>query len=173
MNGDVTMEKWRMPRLSEARLKKGLFMTTTDAPTTPCRWPINRILLAVLFFGFLTLMADIRIEHADRFHKFWQAWIPIYYGGTMAVACLVGTIAWWTPVVRRIVFWLFGLGFVVGSYGLYLHNHGNFGQLATTMIDAWIGKIKHQDVPPQLAPAAFCGLALIGMLVCARRTQAR
>ncbi len=148
-------------------------MTTPSLSAPATRWPLNRLLLLVLLAGFLTLMADIRVEHADRFRKFWQAWIPIYYAGTMSVACLVGALAWWTPAVRRIVFWLFALGFLVGGYGLYLHNHGDFLKLSQTLLDAWIMKIKHEDVPPQLAPAAFAGLALIGMLTCARRTQPR
>ena len=150
-------------------------MTATDTSGLLRQWPLNRILLLVLFGGFLTLMADIRVEHADRFHKFWQAWIPIYYAGTMAAACLAGAIGWNAAggVIRRVVFWLFLLGFAVGGYGLYLHNDGNFVALSKTLVNAWITKIKHEDVPPQLAPASFCGLALIGMLACARKTQPR
>jgi len=147
---------------------------TTPSLATPIssRWPLNRLLLLVLLGGYLTLLADIRVEHADRFARFWQAWIPIYYAGAMALACLLGALAW-TPAMRRLLFWLFSVGFAVAGYGLYLHNHGDFLKLSHTLLDAWIAKIKHQDVPPELAPAAFAGLALIGMLTCARRTQPR
>lgn len=68
-------------------------MTTPDSSPLPSPWPLNRILLLVLLAGFLTLLLDIHIEHANRFRKFWQAWIPIYYSAAMALTCLVGTIA--------------------------------------------------------------------------------
>ena len=147
--------------------------TAASTPTTKSLWSLNRILLLVLACGYLTLMADVRVEHADRFRKFWQAWIPIYYSGTMAAACLLGTLAWTAARdnVRPTLFWLFALGFVVGGYGLYLHNRGDFADLFHTLVNAWITKIKHEDVPPQLAPTAFCGLALIGMLATWRRMQ--
>ena len=145
------------------------------SPATKSVWPINRVLLLVLACGYLTLMADIRVEHADRFRRFWQAWIPIYYSGAMVLACVIGALGWSAARgnVRRVVFWLFAVGFAVGGYGLYLHNKGDVAKLLQTLMDAWITKIKHEDVPPQLAPAAFCGLGLMGMLACARRWQAR
>src|ERR1035437_1522121 len=116
-------------------------MTTPDLVPIPRRWPLNRILLLILLGGFLTLMADIRVEHADRFRNFWQAWIPIYYAATMALACLLGALAWGTrpfPHIRRSLFWLFTLGFAVGGYGLYLHNKGDFIKLTHTLLNAWI-----------------------------------
>ena len=155
-------------------------MSTSDlSPVTKASektsWPLHRILLLVLACGYLTLMADIRVEHADRFHKFWQAWIPIYYSSAMILACLIGTLGWSAARgnVRRVVFWLFVLGFAVGGYGMYMHNGADIGKLLKTLVDAWITRIHHDDVPPQLAPAAFCGLGLIGMLACSRRLQPR
>ena len=93
----------------------------------------------------------------------------------MVLACVIGALGWSAARgnVRRVVFWLFAVGFAVGGYGLYLHNKGDVAKLLQTLMDAWITKIKHEDVPPQLAPAAFCGLGLMGMLACARRWQAR
>ena len=68
--------------------------------------------------------------------------------------------------------WLFAAGVIVGLLGFWLHNMGHPFSGLEMMLSAWAGA--HPDPtskPPVMAPLAFAGLGLLGMIVCAARFQ--
>jgi hypothetical protein len=144
-------------------------MNADAKPPPRTRWPLPRILILILAGAFLNLLIDIRVEHVDVVRERTIAWLPILYSAIMAVAALFAA-AFWNNTSRRIMLALFLLAFVVGGTGVYLHNHGNLTKVLQTSVNAWTDpNIKHVKGPPQIAPLAFAGLGLIGILASLKR----
>jgi hypothetical protein len=139
-------------------------MNTTVISSVLARWPLPRVLILLLAGAFVGLMTDIRIEHVDAVHEHSVAWVPIIYCAFMTVASLIACV-YWTALTRRVMIALFLLAFVVGGMGFYLHNHGKLKKVIANSMNAWIDpNMNHSDAPPQLAPLAFAGLGMIGIL---------
>jgi hypothetical protein len=87
----------------------------------------------------------------------------------MAVACLA-TFVYWNKTARLLMLPLFLLAFIIGGMGFYFHNHGNLREVVKSSVNAWADpKMNHPDGPPQVAPLAFGGLGVIGILASLRR----
>jgi hypothetical protein len=141
----------------------------TDSRSHHDRWPLTRILMFLLANAFVGLAMEIRVEHVDAVHEQGVAWTPIVYSCVMAVACLVAFV-FWNKTSRRLMLPLFLLSFVVGGMGFYFHNHGNLRRVIKTSVNAWTNpNMNHSDGPPQMAPLAFGGLGVIGILTSLRR----
>ena len=133
------------------------------------RWPLTRILVLILAGAFGNLLVDIRVEHVEVVREHAIGWVPIIYSGCMTLACL-GAGAFWNQITRRIMLGLFCLALVVGGLGFYKHNHGHLGKVIQTSLSAWTDPhMQHSDRPPELAPLAFAGLGLIGVLASLKR----
>ena len=138
-------------------------------------WSLNRLLVLLLLGGYVTLLVDIRFEHVDVVQEHWTGWIPLVYCALMIILT-AATLAAWNAVTRLILFCSFALGLVVSGWGLWIHNHidrDNFGTTLRDLTQAWYVKDAHHPpgIPPHLAPIAFAGLALIGMLCTAKALQ--
>lgn len=119
-------------------------------------------------------MIDIRWEHRVELARQWEAWIPLVYVGLMLVAGAVGLYRWdsWG---RRVLQAGFSLCLIVGALGTWFHNQkdpvGDFRRVLT----AWMvpvgtdGGIRVGATAPEIAPLAFIGLGLLGLLACSRR----
>jgi hypothetical protein len=133
------------------------------------KWPLARILILILAGAFAGLMVDIRVEHVDVVREKAVGWIPIIYSGFMTLACFVAFVVW-TTTSRRIMIALFLLALVVGGMGFYFHNHGKLAQVIKTEISAWTDPtMNHSEEPPQVAPLAFAGLGVLGILASLKR----
>jgi len=144
-------------------------MNTAEQSFHPDRWPLTRVLVLILAGGFAGLMVDIRVEHVEVVREHSIAWLPIIYAGFMAVA---GHVAFffWNKTTRRIMLMLCLLAFGVGGMGFYFHNHGSVKNVIKASVNAWIDpKMDHSDDPPQVAPLAFAGLGVIGILASLKR----
>jgi hypothetical protein len=139
-------------------------MNSQAASAPHDRWPLARVLILLLGGAFLGLLVDIRVEHVDVVRERSIAWLPIIYSGIMAIACHVAFVLWNknTRVVMRL---LFVLALVIGGMGFYFHNHGDLKKVILTSVHAWTDpEMNHSDDPPQVAPLAFAGLGVIGIL---------
>ena len=133
------------------------------------RWPLARVLIFILAGAFAGLMVDIRVEHVDVVRERSVAWLPIIYSGFMAIACQVAFV-FWNKTTRFIMILCFLLAFVIGGMGFYFHNDGNFKEVIKTSVNAWTDpNMNHSEGPPQVAPLAFAGLGLIGILASLKR----
>ena len=133
-------------------------------------WTLNQLLVLALTAGFAALVLDLRSEHIDVVRKHWTPWIPIGYSGLMVVVGAVG-LASWARGGRQLLLAAFATAFVVGGLGFWLHNDGHPLSVVGNMLAAWTQPLHHAKGPPQLAPLAFVGLGLLGLLACARRWQ--
>lgn len=140
--------------------------------TARCFWTLNKLLVLFLAVGFAALAVDLRSEHVDVVRKHWTAYIPIVYSGVMAVLGALG-LASWERGGRQLLLVGFAVAFGVGGLGFWLHNDGHLVAAVANVLAAWTQPLHHAKGPPQLAPLAFAGLGLFGMLACARRFQPR
>jgi hypothetical protein len=137
---------------------------------------LNRIIVLVLLGGLASLMIDIRWEHRVELARRWETWIPLVYIGLMLLAGVVGLYRWesWGRMVLQVGF---SLCLIVGALGTWFHSQkdpvGNFRRVLT----AWTaplgtnGGVKTGTTPPEMAPLAFIGLGLMGLLACSKCFQ--
>ncbi len=134
-------------------------------------WPLARILILILGGAFANLMIDIRVEHVAVVRERSIAWLPIIYSGVMTIACLTAFV-FWNQTARRIMLLLFLLAMAVGAMGFYFHTDGNVTKVIQTSINAWTDPhMRHSHAPPQLAPLAFAGLGMMGVLASLKTIQ--
>ena len=132
---------------------------------------VNEVFVAALLLGAAFLLVEVRFEHREVLGEIWAAWLPL---GCAAVLLIGGAIAlpFWRRGGRTALTILFGLAFVVGTLGIWFHSGGHpIGHVAK-VLSAWrlhpgqTGGTPVGSEPPALAPAAFCGLGLLGLIAC-------
>ncbi len=137
----------------------------------------ERQLAAVLVGGAAFLLGELRFEHREVLGETWRSWIPLAWS---VITLLAGSIALrrWHGRGRSALAVLFGAGVAVGLLGFWFHSGGHpFGAVRDVLL-AWRvppgqdGGIRIGSRPPALAPLAFSGLGLLGLLVCAGRGRA-
>lgn len=148
-------------------------------------WTLNKVLVLALLGGFAFLMLEIRYEHRAVLLDERAAWIPIIYSG---LTLLIGGIllALWERGGRLILSLWFGGAMIVGGLGVWFHSGGHplkAAALAGQSAKLVLSKPQSPDAasaapeadvggPPLLAPLAFCGLGMFGLLACSRRLAA-
>jgi hypothetical protein len=139
-------------------------------------WSLNGVIVLILLGGLANLLIDIRWEHRVELGRQWETWIPIVYSGLMLIAGVVG-LYWWDSWGRRVLQLGFSLALIVGALGVWFHGGNDHVGSLLRVLTAWKvplgtnGGVKIGSTPPELAPLAFAGLGLIGLLACAKRFQ--
>ena len=139
-------------------------------------WSLNRIIVLLLLGGLASLMIDIRWEHRVELGRQWQTWIPLVYIGLMLIAGGFGLYKW-NSWGRRVLQIGFSVALIVGALGVWFHSKGDPVGNFRRVLTAWMvpvgtnGGVKIGSSPPEMAPMAFVGLGLIGLLCCSRRFQ--
>ena len=139
-------------------------------------WSLNRIIVLLLLGGLAGLLIDIRWEHRVELGRQWETWIPLVYIGLMLIIGVVGLYRW-NSWGRRILQVGFSLSLIVGALGVWFHSKGDPVGNFRRVLTAWMvpvgtnGGVKIGSTPPEMAPMAFVGLGLIGLLACSKRFQ--
>ena len=139
-------------------------------------WSLNRIIVLLLLGGLAGLLIDIRWEHRVELARQWETWIPLVYISLMLIAGTVGLYKW-NSWGRRVLQVGFSLCLIVGALGTWFHSKGDPVGNFRRVVTAWTlplgtnGGVKVGSSPPEMAPLAFGGLGLIGLLCCAKRFQ--
>jgi hypothetical protein len=132
---------------------------------------VHEVIVAALLAGAAMLLVEVRFEHREVLGETWVAWIPLACAALLVLAGGIALVLW-RRGGRRILAMLFGLSFLTGALGLWFHSGGHPFREATKALSAW--KLKPGDTgpepvgsePPPFAPAAFCGLGLLGLIAC-------
>jgi hypothetical protein len=132
---------------------------------------VNELIVGALLTGAAFLLVEVRFEHREVLGEIWVAWLPL---AAAALLLVVGAFAlpFWRRGGRRVLAALFGLAFVVGTVGLWFHSGGHPFAHVAKVLSAWAlrpgqnGGAPVGSAPPALAPAAFCGLGLLGLIAC-------
>lgn len=138
---------------------------------------IHRDLLVflVLAGGFFMLIFEVRDLHRDVLQEHWEASIPIWFGVLAFLASFASMAG--QKLLRSFATAVFGLGCVVGLFGLFQHSGGE----PTKILRPFMGSIvayadeegeEHGDKkkesesgPPPLAPMGIAGLSAIGLIL--------
>ncbi|HEX9575752.1 MAG TPA: hypothetical protein VF994_16780 [Myxococcales bacterium] len=132
---------------------------------------LNERVVAAVLAGSALLLAEVRFEHREVLGETWRAWVPLGYGASLL---LVGSVALlrWRRGGRRVLTALFTLALAVGALGIWFHSGGHPLTHLARVLSAWRlppgqdGGTKIGSAPPVLAPGAFWGLGLIGLIAC-------
>lgn len=143
-------------------------------------WTLNKLVALGVLGAFAFLLLELRFDHRDVLGEHWQAFAPLIYSGAMII---VGgaALALWHRGGRVVLLWGFSIALAIGVVGFWMHNHGKPVQGVQRIAAAWSQPIQKTESesrnepaleePPVLAPLAFFGLGILGMLSCASRFQ--
>jgi hypothetical protein len=120
--------------------------------------------------GFFLLLCEIRFEHRVVVIDDWRPWMPIIFSGLMLIVIPVATLLW-DRGGRRALIVCYLLAACLGLLGVLFHSEGQLIPRLIEVFSVWWSPL-HTGAsikalhPPLLAPAAFMGLASIGLLFC-------
>jgi hypothetical protein len=132
---------------------------------------VNEVIVAALVLGAALLLVEVRFEHREVLGETWVAWLPLVCAGLLLVGGAIA-LPLWRRGGRRVLTVLFALAFLVGTVGIWFHSHGHPVAHIAKVLSAWLlhpgqtGGAPVGTEPPALAPAAFCGLGLLGLIAC-------
>jgi hypothetical protein len=137
---------------------------------------IEKKIAGALLSGAAFLLVEVRFEHREVLGETWRGWIPLTCAALLIAA---GVPAWlaWGRRSRKLLTVLFAITAAVGLLGAWFHSGGRPDRAVARVVSAWAlapgqnGGEKPGSAPPVLAPLAFSGLGLLGLLVCARRDR--
>jgi hypothetical protein len=127
---------------------------------------INRLLVLTASAGFAFLLADTIIEHIDIFNSEIMSFIPPVFSLVGAIIGLI-TVYKWEPRNIRIMHLFLFLSFIVAAAGLYFHVAEEENDENLT-VEERIHEEKEKPTP-LLAPLAFGGIAVVGLLGTCRK----
>jgi hypothetical protein len=134
-------------------------------------WTQGELIVAALLGGAVMLLVEVRFEHREVLGETWHAWLPLLYSAALVVVGGAALIRF-RRGGRFVLAALFGLAFAIGALGLWFHSDGHPVRALVQVVHAWLipfgndGGVKIGSQPPALAPAAFMGLGLIGLVAC-------
>jgi len=132
---------------------------------------LNERVVAAVLGGAALLLAEVRFEHREVLGETWHAWLPLAYAALLLLAGGVALLRF-RQGGRQVLAALFAVGFVIGALGIWFHSGGHPVRHVWEVLSAWRippgqnGGIRIGSQPPTFAPAAFWGLASIGLIAC-------
>jgi len=137
---------------------------------------LNERVVAAVLGGAALLLTEVRFEHREVLGETWHAWLPLGYAALLLLAGAAALVRF-RQGGRRVLAALFALGFVIGALGIWFHSGGHLVSHVWQVLSAWRvppgqnGGIRIGSQPPTFAPAAFWGLATIGLIACLTGTS--
>jgi len=131
------------------------------------KYSLNRLIVAVVAGGFLFLLADMILEHWDILKTEAMSWVPIVFSTFGLIVSTYAFVQWKEKAIRLLQVTLL-VSFIVAGVGLYFHIAKDDDDKVTTEQTAVTEKEKDK---PILAPLAFAGIAIIGLLGTMRKWQ--
>lgn len=126
--------------------------------------------LAAMSGGFLMLLLEIRFQHRAALIDDWRPWMPIIFCNSMIFVIPVAGI-FWKKGGKQVSIAAYCLTMGLGMTGVYFHSEGHPIERLMDVMRVWVippelGAQIISHHPPVLAPLAFVGLGLIGLLFC-------
>jgi hypothetical protein len=132
-------------------------------------YSLNKLLILVTIFGFAFLLADTTIEHWDVFNDEIMAFIPVVFSFLGLAIGIIAIIIWKDKTIRFLQIFLIA-SFLVAGAGLYFHIEEEEDQLNLAMEER--EHEENEKDKPLMAPLAFGGIAIVGLLGTARKWEA-
>jgi glucan phosphoethanolaminetransferase (alkaline phosphatase superfamily) len=125
------------------------------------KYTLNRLLVVTATAGFAFLLADTLIEHFATFSQEIMSFIPPVFSLIGLIIGLI-TVYKWKPGIIRIMHIFLFLSFVVAAAGFYYHVAEEEDDENLT-VEERLHEENEKD-KPLLAPLAFGGIAVVGLL---------
>ncbi|HUL44517.1 MAG TPA: hypothetical protein VLY03_09185 [Bacteroidota bacterium] len=129
-------------------------------------YSLNRLLVLTASAGFGFLLLDTTIEHWSILTKDVIACVPLAFCLIATIVGILTFILWKEKWIRALQILLLA-SFLVAGTGVYFHIHEDDDEKVTTETQA-ATKEKEKD-KPLLAPLAFGGVAVVGLMGTARK----
>ncbi|MCC6522220.1 MAG: hypothetical protein IT373_06135 [Polyangiaceae bacterium] len=129
----------------------------------------QRLAVALLLGGIALLVVEVRFEHHVVLADKTQAWVPLIYGAAMLA---LGALALplWRRGGRQAMAWGFAFGVPLGVVGFFFHAKGDPASAVADLFRIVLRSpgdiVTDGGGPPILAPLAWFGLGLLGVVVC-------
>lgn len=133
------------------------------------QYSINKLLVLITTIGFAFLFADTTIEHWPIFKQELMAFIPLVFSAIGLALGIIVVITWKEKLIRWFQILLFA-SFVVAATGIYLHLE--IWEEETNITAEEQEHEENEKDKPLLAPLAFAGLAVVGLLGTLRKWEA-
>ncbi len=132
------------------------------------KYTLNRLLVLTASAGFAFLLADTIIEHLGTFNQEIMTYIPPIFSLIGVIIGLIAVYKWKSGIIRVMHMFLF-LSFIVAAAGFYLHVAEEKDDDNLTM-EQRLHEENEKD-KPLLAPLAFGGVAVVGLLGTSRKLE--
>ena len=133
------------------------------------KYSLNRLLVLTAAIGFAFLLIDTTMEHWDTFDDEIMSFIPLAFSLLGLVLGITAVIVWKSKVIKWMQIFLF-VSFIVAGAGFYFHLEYEENEINLTQEEK-----EHEEKEkdkPLLAPLAFGGIAIVGLLGTARKWDA-
>ena len=130
---------------------------------------LNKLLVLITTIGFAFLLADTTIEHWSTFEEEIIVFIPLVFSIIGAVLGIIVVITWKEKLIGWFQILLFA-SLIVAAAGLYFHLEEEEDEINLTTEER--EHEENEKDKPLLAPLAFGGLAVVGLLGTARKWEA-
>ena len=123
---------------------------------------------ATMFGGFLMLLVDVRFEHRGVFIDDWRPWIPIVLCALNLIAIPISAF-FWHRGGKFCMMALYSVCLCAGGLGVLFHADGHLPDRVTELSRVWTSDLRSGAAirakhPPFLAPLAFTGLGMVGLI---------
>jgi hypothetical protein len=130
---------------------------------------LNRMIVLVTTLGFAVLLLDITIEHWEiMIDEIW-VYVPIVFSIVIIVLGIITTVKWKEKNIRLFQVFLV-LSFLIAGSGLFFHLEDEEDEPNPKTQER--EHEENEKDKPIIAPFAFAGLAVIGLLGTSRKWKA-
>ena len=129
-------------------------------------YSINRLLILLVGIGFAFLTVDSLLEHRDILMKEPMSFVPVVFSAFGAIVGILTTLAWNDQWIRTFQKFLL-VSFLVAALGLYFHIKEDDDKETSTQKTE-----QEQREKPLIAPLAFAGIAVFGLVGTKRKWPA-
>ncbi len=130
---------------------------------------LNRLLVLFTALGFAFLWIDTTLEHWDVLKDEVMAYIPFIFSVIGLLLGASAAIMWKEKLIRFFQIFLF-VSFIVAGTGVYFHLEDEEDEINLT-VEEREHEANEKD-KPIMAPLAFAGLAVVGLLGTKRKWEA-
>jgi hypothetical protein len=133
------------------------------------QYSLNKLLILVTTLGFAFLLLDTTLEHWPTFEEEIMSFIPLIFSLAGLVLGIIVFITWKEKFIHWFQILLF-VSIIVSVAGIYFHIEPF--EEETNMTAEEMEHEENEKDKPLLAPIAFAGLAVFGLLGTMRKWEA-
>jgi len=132
---------------------------------------LNRMIVFITTIGFAVVLLDTTIEHWELLNEELWVYIPVLYCILAISIGIIAVLKWKSKIIRLFQIVLF-ISFIVSATGLYFHLVEEDDEDVVELTVEQKDKEEKEKDKPLIAPFAFSGLAVFGLLGTSKKWKA-